>query len=205
MKKLLPIFSYLFHPLLIPAYATLFYFFITRNFFYQHEIYLVFLQVLILTLLLPMSSFYLLKSLGKVKTRIMNDTKERRLPLAFYCILLLILIRNSFSTIVIPELYYYFLGMLLSAMLALIFLLFGFKASLHMIAMASLTLFIISISAYYHITFLYIIIFLVLCSGFVASSRLQSGTNGLSEIVLGTLLGILPQVGLWYFWLLPSI
>ncbi len=205
MKRLLPVFSYLFHPLFVPAYATLFYFVITKDFFYQHEIYLVFLQVLILTLLLPMSAFYLLKSLSVVKTNVLRDKKERRVPLAFYAILLLVLIKNSFSTLVVPELYYYFLGLLISTLLALIFLLFGNKASLHMIAMSAFTLFIISISEYYHITFLYTITLLVICSGFVASSRLQSGTNGIGEIALGTLIGILPQVGLWYFWLIPSL
>lgn len=204
MKRLLPFFSYLFHPLFVPAYATLFYFFIAKDFFYQHEIYLVFLQVLILTLLLPASAYYLLRSLGLIKTKKLLDNKERRLPLAFYAILLLILIKNTFSTLVVPELYYYFLGMLISTMLALIFLLFGYKASLHMMAITSFTMFVISISAYYHITFLYIIAMFILCSGFVASSRLQSG-NTMGEIGLGTFIGIAPQAVLWFIWLVPAL
>jgi hypothetical protein len=205
MQKFISSFSYIFHPLFVPVYATIFYFFIARNYFYQHEIYLVFVQVLILTVLLPLSLFYLLRSLGLIKSKIMLDKKERRLPLAFYALLLFMVIRHSFSNFTVPELYYYFTGMLISTMVALALLLFGHKASLHMMAIASLTMFIISISVYYHVAFTPLIAFLTLCAGFVASSRLQAKAHNMSELLLGTLIGILPQVGLWYFWLLPSL
>ena len=204
MKKILPVFAYLFHPLFIPAYATLFYFLITQNFFYRHEIYLVFIQVLILTVLLPLSIFYLLRSLGMLKSR-MTDKKERRMPLAIYTLLLLFLIKYSFSVFVVPELYYYFLGTLISAVLALALVLFGYKASLHMMGIASLTLFIISISAYYHIRFLGIIAFFIICAGMVGSSRLAAKNHSLGEVALGALLGIIPQVLLWFVWLLPAL
>ena len=205
MQKFIRSFSYIFHPLFIPVYATLFYFFIARNYFYKHEIYLIFIQVLILTVLLPVSLFYLLKSLGLIKSKILLDKKERRLPLAFYALLLFMLIKHSLSTFVIPELYYYFLGTLISTMLALALLLFSHKASLHMMAIASFTVFTVSISAYYHTPFLSLIAFFVVCGGFVASSRLQAKAHTLSELALGTLVGILPQVCLWYIWLLPSV
>lgn len=204
MKKFLAIFSYLFHPLFVPVYATLFYFLVANTFFYKHEIYLAFIQILIVTVLLPLSIFYLLKSLGMLKTR-MFDNKERRLPLAIYALLLLFLIKYSLSIVVIPELYYYFTGCLISTVLALALVLTGHKASLHMMAMASLTIFIISISAYYHITFLYLIAFFVLCTGIVGTSRMQAKEHSFGEIVLGSLLGVIPQIGLWFIWLLPSV
>jgi hypothetical protein len=205
MQKFLAAFTYIFNPLLVPAYATLFYFLVTRNFFYRHEIYLVFIQVLILTLLLPISIFYLLKSLGLIKTKMLLDKKERRLPLAFYCILLLILVKYSLSIFVIPELYYYFLGSLISAALALMLILFNHRSSLHVLGVASLTMFIISISAYYHIQLLSLIAFFILCTGMVASARLQAKAHTLAEVTLGALLGILPQVALWFVWLVPSL
>lgn len=204
MKKFLASFSYIFHPIFIPVYATLFYFFVTNNFFYKHEVYLTFIQVLILTILLPLSLFYLLRSLGYLKSK-MLDPKERKMPLTIYCLLLLILIKYSLSIIVIPELYYYFLGMLISTALALMLLIAGHKPSLHMIAISTFVLFIISISAYYHIRFLNLIAFFVLCSGLIASSRLQARAHTMGEVVLGVLIGIIPQVGLWFIWLLPSV
>lgn len=205
MKKILPLFSYVFHPLLIPAYATLFYFFITRNFFYQHEIYLTFIQVLILTLLLPISLFYLLRSLGLIRSKAMLDKKERKLPLAFYSLLLLILIKHSFSVINIPELYYFFLGALLSCILSLTLLLFRHRPSLHVMGVTAFTVFIMSISAYYHIRFINLIAFFIICLGFTASSRLYAKKHNLGEVTLGALAGALPQIGLWFIWLLPSL
>ncbi len=205
MKKILPAFSYIFHPLFIPVYATLFYFFVTQNFFYKHEVYLVFIQVLILTVLLPISLYYLLNSLGLVKSKMLLDKKERKLPLALHALLLLILIEHSFSHVVIPELYYYFMGCMISDILALAFILFNYKASLHMMGLSAFTIFIISISSYYHIQFLSLVAFFIICMGFTASSRLQMKAHSAGELLLGTLFGILPQVGLWFIWLLPAL
>lgn len=204
MKKFLVLFSYLFHPLFIPVYATLFYFLVANSFFYEHEIYLAFIQVLILTVLLPMSIFYLLRSLGKMKTKLPN-AKERRLPVAIYSVLILFLIKYSLSIVVIPELYYYFTGILISSVITLALLMTNHSPSLHTMAAATFTVFVISISSYYHISFLYLIAFLVLCTGAVGSSRLETKAHSLGEVVLGALIGIVPQVGLWFIWLLPSV
>ncbi|WP_116790483.1 hypothetical protein [Flavobacterium psychrotrophum] len=204
MDKFIRSFSYLFYPLFVPAYATLFYFLFAGKYLHNHEIYLIFIQVLIVTILLPLSVFYLLRSLGYVKTKMLTDKKERKLPLSIYCLLLLLLTEYSFSSFSVPELYYYFLGVLISNVAALGLVLIGNKASLHMMAMASLTAFVISLSAYYHVRFIYIIAFFILCAGFTASARLQAKAHTPGELLLGTLLGIVPQVGLWFIWLLPA-
>ncbi|RDI10193.1 phosphatase PAP2 family protein [Flavobacterium sp. AG291] len=204
MKKFLALFSYIFHPLFVPVYATLFYFVVANSFFYEHEIYLAFVQVLILTVLLPMSIFYLLRSLGKMKSKLPN-TKERRLPLAIYALLILFLIKYSLSIVVIPELYYYFTGVLISTVITLALVLGNFSPSLHTMATASLVLFVIGISSYYHITYLYLIALLVVCTGIVGSSRMAVRSHSLSEVLLGALIGIVPQVGLWFIWLVPAV
>lgn len=205
MKKPALIFSYIFNPLLIPVYATLFYFLITINYFHTHEVYLVFIQVLIVTVLLPVSIFYLLRSLGLIKTRMLLNKNERRLPLAIYAVLLFILIKHSLADFVLPELYYYFLGSLISITGALALVLFNYKISLHVLGVSSLTVFVISISAYYHIQLLWIIAILITCCGFVASARLLEKEHTLSGIMLGALIGIVPQVLLWFAWLFPVV
>ncbi|MHA3786911.1 hypothetical protein ACX0HA_01775 [Flavobacterium hauense] len=204
MKKFLAIFSYLFHPLFVPVYATLFYFVVANSFFYEHEIYLAFIQILILTVLLPMSVFYLIRSLGKMKSKLPN-AKERRLPLAIYALLILFLIKYSLSIIVIPELYYYFTGVLISTVITLALVLANQSPSLHTMAVASLTVFVIGISSYYHITYLYFIAFLIICTGIVGSSRMAARSHRLSEVLLGALIGIVPQVALWFVWLVPAV
>jgi hypothetical protein len=135
----------------------------------------------------------------------MLDKKERRLPLAFHAVLLLVLIKHSFSVYVIPELYYYFLGYLISTVLALLLIMFSYKASLHIMGIASLTTFIVSLSLYYDIRLIPFIAAGIICTGFTASSRLQLKAHEPHELVLGTLLGVVPQVGLWLIWLMPSL
>lgn len=201
-KKIFPLFSYLFHPLFISVYATLFYFFVTRNYFYPHEIYLILFQVVILTLFLPVSTYFLLKSLGLIRSGIMlSEKKERRLPLAFQAMFFLVLIEHSLTMLPIPELYFFFLGALISSVIALVLLLFHFKASLHMVGIVGITLFIIGISMHYHIRFVNLIAFSICSIGIVASSRLYMNAHSMKEIVIGILVGALPQIGLWYFWL----
>jgi len=204
MQRLFRFCSFLFHPLLIPSYSTLLYFTATHNFFYKHEIYLIFIQVLILTILLPISLFYLLRSFGLLKSKMVNK-RERRLPLAIYAVLLLILLRHSLALLVVPELYYYFLGCLFSLIGALALAIVNIKASIHTLGITTLVMLPIGLSAYYHIQFLGIIIFLIIMAGTVATSRLMAGKHNLGEVAIGALLGFLPQILLWFIWLMPTL
>ncbi|ESU24448.1 hypothetical protein FEDK69T_08950 [Flavobacterium enshiense DK69] len=201
-KKILPFFSYLFHPLFISVYAALFYFFVTRSFFYPYEIFLILFQISILTVFLPISMYFLLKSLGLAKSSIMlHEKKERRLPLAFQAMFFLILTQHSFSTVVVPELYYFFLGALISTLLTLLLIVFHFKASIHMIGITGITLFIIGISLHYGIPFVSLVAFFIVSTGLVASSRLYMQAHSMKELLVGILVGAIPQLSLWYFWL----
>jgi len=197
LKKLLPFFSYLFHPLFISVYAALFYFFVTKSFFYPYEIFLVLFQISILTIFLPISMYFLFKSLGLAKSSIMlHEKKERRLPLAFQAMFYLVLIEHSFSTVVVPELYYFFLGAFISTLLTLLLIVFHFKASIHMIGITGITLFIIGISLHYGIPFVSLIAFFIIAIGLVASSRLYMQAHSMRELLVGIIVGALPQVGL---------
>jgi hypothetical protein len=205
MEKLIRFFSYLFYPLFIPTYATLFYFLLAGKFFTDNELYLIFIQVFILTVLLPVSVYYLLRSLGLVASKMLSEKKERRLPLAINCLLLLMLTEYSFREFHVKELYFYFLGLLISFGGALVMVLRHVKASLHMMGIASLTMFIISLSMYYHVRLVVVIAFLIMCCGYVAASRLQAKAHTPAELIIGTFLGIVPQVALWYAWLIPAL
>ncbi|MFP9112307.1 hypothetical protein ACLI1A_00055 [Flavobacterium sp. RHBU_3] len=201
MEKFIRFFSYLFYPMFIPSYATLFYFLLAGKYFSNNELYLIFIQVLILTVLLPVSIFYLLRSLGMVSTKMLSDKKERRLPLAINCMLLLMLAEYSLKEFHIKELYFFFIGLLISFIGALALVLRHVKASLHMMGIAAFTMFIISLSIYYHVRMIYVVAAMVICCGYVATSRLQEKAHTGTELIIGTLLGIVPQVGLWFLWL----
>jgi hypothetical protein len=75
------------------------------------------------------------------------------------------------------------------------------KASLHMVAISALTIFIIGLSIHNQTRNINGIAFLVLMNGFVASSRLEMKAHTPKELVIGLLLGIIPQLILLHLWL----
>ena len=201
LKKALPIFSYIFHPIFVSLYGALFYFLITKNFFYPSQIYVTLLQVTILTLFLPLSIYFLFKSLGIVSSFTEATLKERRMPIAVQAIMLLILLRFSVSKEVTVELYYFFLGGLISGVLALASVVLKFKASLHMIGITALTAFTYGLSVYYKLPFVNLFAFCIVCIGLVASSRLYMKAHNYTELIVGLLNGLIPQVYLFRYWL----
>lgn len=201
MKNILPIFSYLFHPLFISVYAAAFFFILFLDFFVMQEIYLYMIQIVIITVLIPISLFYLLLSLGKVDSIMIAQLSQRKFPLTVNCILLLILTQKSITIDRIPELYFFFFGAFWSTVLAIILLFLKVKASLHMLGMATLTFFIIGLSSKVEVPLLYTIATFITLNGFVASSRLQMKAHTFFELIIGFFCGAIPQFCMWYFWL----
>lgn len=201
LKKILPAFSYVFHPLFISVYAVmLFFFFGKHNYDYQ-EVYLVIIQIVIITIFIPLTVYYLLLSLGRVDSIMLAHKNQRRLPLLIHATLLLILIRKSITIDYFPILYFFFLSSFISTFLAFVFLFSKYKVSLHQLAIASLTIFVIGISLHYHVRMLWVIVPLIVCNGLVASSRLVMKAHTPTELILGGLIGSVPQIGLLYLWL----
>lgn len=201
LKKILPVFSYIFHPIFISIYGTLFYFLVTRSYFYDSQIYVTLIQVVILTLLLPLSIYFLFRSLGVVTSFTEATLKERQMPIAVQAILLLVLLKFSISKEITTELFYFFLGGLSSSILVLTAVILKFKASLHMIGISALTAFIYGLSSYYQLPFVNLISFCIVSIGLVASSRLYMKAHTYPELVVGIIIGLAPQLFLYRFWL----
>jgi hypothetical protein len=201
-KKCLPIFSYIFHPIFISLYGTLFFFSIAKSFYYNPQIYITLLQVTILTVLLPLSLFFLMRSLGMLHSFTEASLPERRLPITIQAVFLFVLLNESISREIFTELYFFFLGGLISAVLVLGAVLLKFKASLHMIGISALTAFIYGLSTYYQPPFSsYVIGICIICMGFVASSRLYKKAHTPVELLAGMSIGIIPQLLLYNYWL----
>ncbi len=201
LKKILPVFSYIFHPIFISIYGALFYFLITRSFFYDSQIYVTLIQVVILTLLLPLSIYFLFRSLGVVTSFTEATLKERQMPIAVQGILLLVLLKFSISKEITTELYFFLLGGLFSSILALMSVILKFKASLHMIGISALTAFVYGLSSYYQLPFVNLFAFCIVCMGLVASSRLYMKAHTYPELLVGTVIGLAPQLVLFRYWL----
>lgn len=200
-KRIFPFFSYVFHPVFIPIYATLFYLFLNHSYTLNREKYLVLLQVSVITFLIPVLFFFLLRLTGKITSVMVPELSERKFPLVIQCFLLILLVRKSITIERYPELHFFLLGALFSTLIALILLFANKKASLHMMGISALTLFVFGLSLHHHTRNTLLITFLVLMNGFVASSRLIMKAHTPKELIMGVLLGSIPQILFLYLWL----
>jgi hypothetical protein len=201
LKKILPVFSYIFHPIFIPLLGTFYYVLISDNFFSKTQFILLFSQIFIITFLLPIAFFYLLRTFGKLDDIMLSDISERKIPLVLQMVLFFVLIQNSIKIDLFFELYFFFVAGLCSTFFAFILLFSNLKASIHMIGMSGLTLFLIGLSFRYKVNIINTLIFFVMANGFVAASRLEMKAHTVKELILGFLCGSLPQLALFYFWL----
>lgn len=201
MNFLLKSASYLFHPLWMPFAGSLIYFYLTPRFFPPGVIKAKLLAIAILTLFIPVVFFFLLKNLKKVNSIFLEQAEERKWPLFFFCILILMVLRQILSIYNYPALFYYFSGILASGLIAYFFAIFNLKISLHLIGISGLTLFVVGLSLHYRINLIYSISFLVVALGLTASSRLYYKAHTILELLLGFLTGLLPQLYLWQYWL----
>ncbi len=201
MKKILPLFSYLLHPLFIPLYGTLVYLFCVENSFENVQKYLMLIQIVLITILIPMLFLYLLKIIGKVDSIMVSDISQRKMPLIIQFFLMALLILKSITIERVPELFFFFFGGMVSTFIAILLLFLKSKASIHMIGIGSLTVFVIGISIHNYNNMLVPISLLILLNGVVASSRLAMKAHTVKELLIGFLLGWIPQLLLFYFWL----
>ena len=201
MKKILSLFSYVFHPVFIPVYATLFYLLSNNSYFFNQEKYFVLLQVLIIIVLIPILFFFLLRATGKIGSIMAPLLSERKIPLLIQCFLLILLVRKGITVERYPELHFFLLGALFSTLFALLLLFVKTKASLHMIGISALTVFVFGLSVHYQSQNIFAITFLTIMNGFVASSRLVMKAHTSMELIIGVLLGSIPQILLLYLWL----
>lgn len=201
MKKILPVFSYIFHPIFIPLLGTVFYILYNDGYYPKEQYYLLLFQVIIITFFLPLSFFYLLRTFGKVDTIMLSDASQRKIPLLLQIALTFILINKSVTFDRFPELYFFFLGGIGSTTIAFILIFAKIKASIHMIALSALSFFVMGISIHKELNILFTIATLFLITGIVASSRLVMKAHTIKELAIGYISGMLPQIAFWLFWL----
>lgn len=195
------LFSYVFHPLFIGIYGALIYFIFTPYWYDYQEIYVVFIQIIILTILIPLTLFYLLLSLGKISSFVSPSLNDRKIPLMLSILLYGLLLFKSINIVHLPELFYFFFSIILVSFTALLGLFLNLKISIHAAGISLLTFFAIGLSLATKIDMITVISILILLNGFVGSSRLFMKAHTLQELVYGFILGATSQLGLWCFWL----
>lgn len=200
MKFLLKSVSYIFHPVWMPFAGTLYFFLVTPRFFPPTVIEAKILAVAILTVFIPIVFYLMLKNLGRTSSYFLSDVRERKWPLLFTAFLHVLILKFILDGFDYPELYYFFLGIFISTMSALLLVYIKKKISLHMIGLGGLVTFVILLSLHFQMNLIFTISFLITVIGLTASSRLEYQAHTYQELGLGLLVGIVPQAVISLLW-----
>lgn len=201
MNYILKGISYVFHPLIMPLLGVLFYFEISPKFYPDEIIYVKLISLSILTIVLPILLYFLLKTLGRVDSIELKTANERIIPLAVNCLIVVLILQRVISEHEIVELYYFFLGILISNLTCLVLAIVKFKASIHLVGISGLFMFFIALSIHFKININNTLALMSIITGAIATSRLHLKAHNYKELILGFFLGLLPQLILINYWL----
>jgi hypothetical protein len=201
MNKVLKSISFIFHPLIMPLLGVIFYFSKSPRYIPIDIIKAKLISLFILTIVLPILLFFLLKTLGKVKTIYLETTRERVIPLLLNCIVVLLVLNKIITPNQIIELYYFFVGILISTLTCLVLALIKFKVSLHMVSVAGVFMFFIALSIHFSININGTLALLFILMGAIATSRLHLQAHSFIELIIGFFIGLIPQLILLKYWL----
>lgn len=201
INNILKSISFIFHPLLMPLFGVLFYFYKSPKFITNQEVYAKLVSIFILTVLLPILLYFLLKTIGKVKSIHLETSTERIFPLILNCIVILLVIQRVLSSDQVIELYFFFVGILISTLTCLILAFMKFKASIHMIAVSGVFMFFVALSIHFSININGALALMIILMGAIATSRLHCNAHDYKELVMGIFIGLVPQLILVGYWL----
>ena len=200
-EKSARIISVLFHPLLMPTYASLLLFNIPSHFnlsLPESYRYLVPVFVFVITFVFSALIIFIYFKMGFVKSLEMKDRKERVLPLitmaGIYYLTYYLLKQGP-----VPTLFNFF--MLGATMLILISLLVNYfeKISIHMVAMGGMFGTFAGLAIGFHYNLWLILFLLALASGLTGFARLKLKAHTEAQVYTGFGLGVLVMLGLFLF------
>ena len=201
MKLFLSLLSYFFHPLLVPIIGTVTYFVVTPKYSPLELQSGNILPIFILTVIIPIIIYFILRNLGVVSSIFLPKVTERKWPLFISLALLLMILLKVIPKNYTIELYYFFLGLITATSTCLILLFLEFKSSLHMMGMGTILMFLVSLSIHFEINITLAISLFTLACGFVATSRLYLRAHSGMELLVGFLIGLTSQLLTLKFWL----
>ena len=201
MKLFFKIISHFFHPIFVPMAGTITYFVITPKYSPLELQSGNVLPIFILTVIIPIISFLILKNLGVVSSIFLPGLSERKYLLIIHIVLLLMIIIKVIPNNYILEVNFFFVGLLSATMACLLLIFLKFKTSLHMVGIGSYLMFLIALSIHFEINIIIAISIFTLLTGVLATSRLYLNRHSRAEVFIGFLIGIGSQLLTLKFWL----
>ncbi|NQZ45717.1 MAG: hypothetical protein HRT65_15530 [Flavobacteriaceae bacterium] len=201
MRFFLKSISYIFHPLFIPFAGTVSYFLISPKVSSLELQSGNILPIFILTVIIPIIAFFILKNLGLTHSVFAPSIPERKYPLAISILIYLMVLYKVIPQNYVHELYFFFVGLLIASCTLYILLFLKIKASIHLLGMGSLLMFLSGLSIHFEMNITFAIALLTLLTGIVASSRLYLRAHSKVELLIGFLVGLFAQLFTLKYWL----
>lgn len=193
--------SYIFHPLIMPLLGVIFYFSKAPRFIPFTVIKAKVFSLGILTIILPILMYFLLKTVKLINSIGLETSKERILPLILNILIVVLILNRVLPYNEIPELHYFFLGILFSTIACLILAIIRFKASIHMMGSAGFFMFAVALSVHFKINIIGTIAIMCIIIGAIGTSRLHLKAHSNAELLIGFFIGLIPQLVLLNYWL----
>ena len=202
MNKIIArVFSFIFHPLLVPVYFLLILFQLKLpEVVLLPEKYKVLLIAFVFstTFLMPVLFALLLWAMKMIKNLYVHGREERTIPLlgvaVFYFLTFYALKRMP----AFPVFKLFLLGSTVLVLLGIVINYF-YKISLHLTAWGGFTAALAGMSLQFHQAFYFWLFLVILCSGLVGFARLQCKAHNQMQVSLGFLLGFVVMLGLFLF------
>ncbi len=201
MRVFITFISYLFHPIFIPFAGTVSYFLVTPKYTPLEVQSGNILPIFILTVIIPIISYLILRNLGIASSIFLEKRRERAIPLLINLGLLLMVLLKVIPNSYTVELHYFFVGLIAATAANLVILFFQVKSSLHMTGMGGLLMFLIALSIHFESNITLAISVFTLATGLTATSRLYLKAHERSEVLIGFFIGFLTQLFTLRYWL----
>lgn len=185
----------------MPLVGVMFYFSKSPRFIPPPFIKAKLFALILLTILLPIMLYFLLKSMRRISSVHLGSIKERLIPLSLYGLIILLVVNRVLPGNELIEPYYFMVGVLGSTLSCLVLALFKFKASIHMIGVGGVLMFFIALGIHFHINIIGSIALIFLIAGAVATSRLHLKAHSPLELIIGFVVGVIPQIIGLNYWL----
>lgn len=201
------IISFVFNPLLVPMWCVVLYYLLTPRVFFPVEPLYTGLVVATATIVIPLPVLFLLKATGKIESMSLHQVYERRLPLLLLCILLVCAVKFYLLGRVTPAMTITMAAAALSILIAYLSLNLD-KISLHAMGMGGLFCFIGMMMVHWQAPLGYavpVLVALAVAFDLVVMARMEMNRHNVRQLVLGTLVGALPQLAGFLFVYSPAV
>ncbi len=203
LKIIATLLGIIFHPLFLPFYTVVLYFYVSPRFFLKQNIYPLEFYLIIVSILIPLLFLITLKYAGVFSGFVLKLPKER----LFFSVIMLsvyfIIIKKMMSFHIFIELMPFFIGIFLALLCLAVYNFYNRKPSLHAMGFGGVLGFFLIWGYYSQLSIFWLLVTLILTGTIVIASRIYLQAHSLKEIFKGLIIGLVMQFVsfvVMYYW-----